>query len=298
MDSTGTLSDFHPVVRDWFERTYGAPTPPQTLGWPSISSGKHTLILAPTGSGKTLAAFLWAINHLVEQHLEGTLPPGVRILYVSPLKALNNDIERNLEGPLEGIGHAASEAGLKLPAIRTAVRTGDTTQSRRAAMQRNPPEILITTPESLYLMLTSVRSRGMFRTVQYVIVDEIHAVCGNKRGVHLSLSLERLQEVAEQEFIRIGLSATQRPLDRIAAFLGGAHREGNALVPRPVCIIDAGHKKSMDVQVECAPPDFSLLTQEGSGRWCSPRYSRLSKFTERHSYSSTTDGWRNGSRRL
>ena len=263
MDSTGTLSDFHPVVRDWFERTYGAPTPPQTLGWPSISSGKHTLILAPTGSGKTLAAFLWAINHLVEQHLEGTLPPGVRILYVSPLKALNNDIERNLEGPLEGIRHAASEAGLKLPAIRTAVRTGDTTQSRRAAMQRNPPEILITTPESLYLMLTSVRSRGMFRTVQYVIVDEIHAVCGNKRGVHLSLSLERLQEVAEQEFIRIGLSATQRPLDRIAAFLGGAHREGNALVPRPVCIIDAGHKKSMDVQVECAPPDFSLLTQEG-----------------------------------
>ncbi|HEX7574598.1 MAG TPA: DEAD/DEAH box helicase, partial [Bacteroidota bacterium] len=263
MDSTGTLSDFHPAVRDWFRRTYGAPTPPQTLGWPSISSGKHTLILAPTGSGKTLAAFLWAINHLVEQHLEGTLLPGVRILYVSPLKALNNDIERNLEGPLAGIRHAASEAGLNLPAIRTGVRTGDTTQSRRAAMQRNPPDILITTPESLYLMLTSVRSRGMFRTVQYVIVDEIHAVCGNKRGVHLSLSLERLQEVAEQEFVRIGLSATQRPLDRIAAFLGGVRREGSAFVPRPVCIIDAGHKKSMDVQVECAPPDFSLLTQEG-----------------------------------
>jgi ATP-dependent Lhr-like helicase len=263
MDSTGTLNDFHPVVRDWFERTYGTPTPPQTLGWPSISSGKHTLILAPTGSGKTLAAFLWAINHLVEQHLEGTLPPGVRILYVSPLKALNNDIERNLEGPLSGIRHAASEAGLNLPSIRTGVRTGDTTQSRRAAMQRNPPDILITTPESLYLMLTSGRSRGMFRTVQYVIVDEIHAVCGNKRGVHLSLSLERLQEVAEQEFVRIGLSATQRPLDRIAAFLGGVGREGSAFVPRAVAIIDAGHRKTMDVQVECAPPDFSLLTQEG-----------------------------------
>ncbi len=263
MDSTGILNDFHPAVRNWFQRTYGAPTPPQTLGWPSISSGKNTLILAPTGSGKTLAAFLWAINHLVEQHLEGTLPPGVRILYVSPLKALNNDIERNLEGPLEGIGQAAAEAGLKLPAIRTGVRTGDTTQSRRAAMQRHPPDILITTPESLYLMLTSRRSRGMFRTVQYVIVDEIHAVCGNKRGVHLSLSLERLQEVAEQEFIRIGLSATQRPLERIAAFLGGMHREGGAFVPREVCIIDAGHRKTMDVQVECAAPDFSLLTQEG-----------------------------------
>jgi ATP-dependent Lhr-like helicase len=263
MDPTDTLNEFHPVVRDWFERTYGAPTPPQTLGWPSISAGKHTLILAPTGSGKTLAAFLWAINHLVEQHLRESLPNGVRILYVSPLKALNNDIERNLEGPLAGIRRTASEAGLNLPAIRAGVRTGDTPQSRRAAMQRNPPDILITTPESLYLMLTSARSRRMFRTVQYVIVDEIHAVCGNKRGVHLSLSLERLQEVAEQEFVRIGLSATQRPLDRIAAFLGGLRREGSTFVPRQVSIIDAGHRKTMDVQVECAPPDFSLLTQEG-----------------------------------
>jgi len=263
MDQQGTLADFHPAVRDWFVHTYGSPTPPQTLGWPSISSGKNTLILAPTGSGKTLAAFLWAINHLVEQHLSEKLPEGVRILYISPLKALNNDIGRNLEGPLEGIRRAAEEAGLNLPPIRTGIRTGDTPQTARAAMLRKPPDILITTPESLYLMLTSGRARGMFRTVQYVIVDEIHAICGNKRGVHLSLSLERLQEAAEQEFVRIGLSATQRPLERIAAFLGGLSAEGGSFVPRPVNIIDAGHRKTMDVRVECAPSDFSLLTPEG-----------------------------------
>ena len=263
MDTPSPLADFHPAVRSWFAKTYGTPTPPQVLGWPSISAGSNTLILAPTGSGKTLAAFLWAINHLVEQHLAETLPEGVRILYVSPLKALNNDIERNLEGPLEGIRRSAAESGLRLPQIRTAVRTGDTPQSRRNAMQKHPPDILITTPESLYLMLTSARSRPMFRTVQYVIVDEIHALCGNKRGVHLSLSLERLQEVAEQEFVRIGLSATQRPLERIASFLGGLRRDGEMFIPRPVSIIDAGHKKSMDLRVECAAPDFSLLTPDG-----------------------------------
>ena len=263
MDTAQIMSDFHPLVRDWFERTYGRPTPAQALGWPSISSGKHTLILAPTGSGKTLAAFLWAINHLFEERLAGDVPPGVGILYISPLKALNNDVERNLEGPLEAIRRAASEAGLQAPVIRTAVRTGDTPQARRASMLKHPPDILITTPESLYLMLTSRNARPMFRTVRFVIVDEIHALCGNKRGVHLSLSLERLQEVALQEFVRIGLSATQRPLEEIAAFLGGLHVEGARLVPRPVAVVDAGHRKSMDISVECAPPDFSLLTQEG-----------------------------------
>ncbi|HUI08768.1 MAG TPA: crosslink repair DNA glycosylase YcaQ family protein [Bacteroidota bacterium] len=257
------MSDFHPVIRDWFLRTYGEPTPAQTLGWPSISSGQHTLILAPTGSGKTLAAFLWAINHIFEERLAGDVPPGVGILYISPLKALNNDVDRNLAGPLESIRRAAAEAGLRAPAIRSAVRTGDTPQAQRASMMKHPPDILITTPESLYLMLTSRGARPMFRTVRYVIVDEIHALCGNKRGVHLSLSLERLQEVALQEFIRIGLSATQRPLDEIAAFLGGLHAEGGRLAPRPVSVIDAGHRKSMDISVECAPPDFSLLTQEG-----------------------------------
>lgn len=256
------LTDFHPIVRRWFEKTFGEPSPPQVKGWPSISSGNNTLILAPTGSGKTLAAFLWAINHLVEQHLAEELPPGVRILYVSPLKALNNDIQRNLELPLAGIRNEAAAEGLKLPTITTAVRTGDTPQHRRAAMIRTPPDILITTPESLYLMLTSKQARKIFATVQYVILDEIHSVCNNKRGVHLSLTLERLQRVAGQEFVRIGLSATQRPLEDIAAFLGGQMRDGDALTPRRVNIVDAGQKKQMDLMVHCAPPDFSDLPAE------------------------------------
>jgi len=260
-DATPTgepLLEFHPVVRRWFTNAYGTPSPPQRMGWPTISSGKNTLILAPTGSGKTLAAFLWAINHLVEQHILEELTPGVRILYVSPLKALNNDIERNLVAPLKGIREEAIAEGIRLPIIRTAVRTGDTPQSKRAAMIKHPPDILITTPESLYLLLTSRDARRMLRTVQYAIVDEIHSLCGNKRGVHLSLSLERLQAVAEQEFVRIGLSATQRPLDRIAAFLGGQEWDGKSLKPREVAIIDAGQRKEMDLKVICAPPDFSL----------------------------------------
>jgi ATP-dependent Lhr-like helicase len=256
------LDDFHPTVRRWFASTYGAPSPPQLLGWPSISAGKNTLILAPTGSGKTLAAFLWAINHLVEQRLAGDTDPGIRVLYVSPLKALNNDIERNLEKPLAGIQEEARREGLNLPPLRAAVRTGDTPQHRRAAMLRHPPDILITTPESLYLMLTSRQARKLFATVRFLIVDEIHSLCGNKRGVHLSLTLERLQAVARQEIVRIGLSATQKPLDRIASFLGGlAWREGR-LLPRPVTIVDTGERKNMDLRVQCAAPDFSLLTAD------------------------------------
>jgi ATP-dependent Lhr-like helicase len=260
-----SLQDFHPIVRQWFVRTYGNPTPPQTLGWPSIAEGNNTLILAPTGSGKTMAAFLWAINHLIEQHLREELPAGVRILYVSPLKALNNDIERNLEAPLQALREEAKRAGLRLPVIRAAVRTGDTPQSKRAAMLKHPPDILITTPESLYLMLTSKQARKMFRTVQYLIVDEIHSLCGNKRGVHLSLTLERLQEIAEQELVRIGLSATQRPLETIAAYLGGLEYSADnpaAPRPRPVNIVDAGRKKEMDLRVDCPVSDFSLLPQE------------------------------------
>jgi len=263
MTPESVLNDFHPIVRGWFTRTFGTPSPPQVLGWPSIASGAHTLILAPTGSGKTLAAFLWAINHLLEQHLRESLTPGVRILYVSPLKALNNDIQRNLDGPLDGILREAHAANVSLRPIRTAVRTGDTPQAERVRMAKSPPDILITTPESLYLMLTSARSRAVFRTVQYVIVDEIHSVCSNKRGVHLSLSLERLQEIADGEFIRIGLSATQRPLERIAAFLGGMHWKDGQLQARQVRIIDAGHRKQMDLSVECAPADFSMMVQEG-----------------------------------
>jgi ATP-dependent helicase Lhr and Lhr-like helicase len=265
MNAGDPLDDFHPLVRRWFRRVYGEPSPPQRLGWPHIAAGHNTLILAPTGSGKTLAAFLWAINHVVEQQLEAPLPPGVRILYISPLKALNNDIARNLEVPLAGLQEEARMAGTTFPPLRTAVRTGDTPAHQRRAMITAPPAILITTPESLYLMLTSPVARSIFRTLQYVIVDEIHAVCGNKRGVHLSLSLERLQEVADQEFVRVGLSATQRPLERIAEFLGGFtpdREKGEGYLPRPVTIVDAGRRKEMDLRVVCAPDDFSLLPQD------------------------------------
>jgi ATP-dependent helicase Lhr and Lhr-like helicase len=264
MPEASILDDFHPIVREWFLQTYGRPSPPQELGWPSIASGANTLILAPTGSGKTLTAFLWAINHLIEQHLHESLDPGIRILYISPLKALNNDIRRNLEAPLAGIEAGAKRMGINIPPIRTAVRTGDTSTAARASMLRHPPDILITTPESLYLMLTSPKARKLFLPVQYVIVDEIHALCGNKRGVHLSLSLERLQELAPQEFVRIGLSATQRPLDKVAAFLGGYDARNTGVEPRPVNIIDAGHKKEMDLSVVCAVEDFTLLPSEGA----------------------------------
>ena len=261
------LDDFHPLVREWFLLQYAAPTPPQELGWPHIAAGHNTLILAPTGSGKTLASFLWTINHLVDQYSRESVEPGIRVLYVSPLKALNNDIERNLRSPLAGIHALAQQRGVIIPEIRAAVRTGDTPTSERQAMIRRPPDILITTPESLYLMLTSSKQRGLFRHVQYVIIDEIHSICGNKRGVHLSLSLERLQEIAEQEFVRIGLSATQRPLETVAAYLGGLTREHDGeFSPRPVDIVDAGQKKSMDIRVVCPVPDFSLLPRRAPGR--------------------------------
>ncbi|MDH4070192.1 MAG: DEAD/DEAH box helicase, partial [Ignavibacteria bacterium] len=257
-----SLAHFHPVVRTWFVEKFREPSPPQRLGWPGIIRGEHTLLLAPTGSGKTLAAFLWTINHLLEQHINGDVRHGVQVLYVSPLKALNNDIHRNLEGPLEEILLRSQEAGFSLPPIRAAVRTGDTSQSERRRMLTNPPEILITTPESLYLMLTSRRAIPMFRAVQYVIIDEVHSLCGNKRGVHLSLSLERLDRIAEQEFVRIGLSATQRPLEEIARYLGGQIWEGNTCIPRPVTIVDAGRKKEMDLRVNSPVPDFSSLPRD------------------------------------
>jgi ATP-dependent Lhr-like helicase len=222
------LDAFLIPVRAWFSETFGNPTRPQALGWPHIQAGEHTLILAPTGSGKTLAAFLWGINRLYEELAateEATRPAsdgqGVRILYVSPLKALNNDIERNLRFPLTGIRSVAKRQGSPLPHLRCAVRTGDTSGSARASMVRNPPHILITTPESLYLILTSPKAREMLRTVHTFILDEIHTLCGNKRGAHLALSLERLEHLASGPIQRIGLSATQRPLEEVARFLGG-----------------------------------------------------------------------------
>ncbi len=198
-------SHFHPITQRWFSENLGEPTAAQRLGWASIREGKHTLIAAPTGSGKTLAAFLTALDDLFQEGLRAPLPDEVRVVYVSPLKALSADIHKNLAEPRREIHRLAAEMGLDAPRITAAVRTGDTTQAERAAMLRRPPHILVTTPESLYLLLTAERSRDLLRTVRTVIVDEIHAVIGTRRGAHLALSLERLQQVAEQPLLRIGL---------------------------------------------------------------------------------------------
>src|SRR6476660_27091 len=218
------LAAFSAPTRAWFERTFDAPTPPQELGWPAIASGRHVLIQAPTGSGKTLAAFLSAIDRLT-----ATPGHGIRLLYVSPLKALNYAVERNLRGPLAGL---QSE-------LRVAVRTGDTPQKERAAMLREPPDILITTPESLFLLLTS-RARELLRSVDTLILDEVHAVAGTKRGAHLALSVERLEALAAHPPQRIGLSATQRPLGEIGKFVSGG---------RPIELVDAGVAKELDLEV-------------------------------------------------
>src|SRR5579872_2392947 len=236
------LDGFHVPVRAWFAANFEAPTRPQQMGWPVIQSGRHTLLLSPTGSGKTLAAFLAAIDRVMFE----APPPRdrrCRVLYISPLKALAVDVEKNLREPLRGIAHAAArmEAPVHLPEI--ALRTGDTPAKERAAFVRRPTDFLITTPESLFLMLTS-EARERLRSVQCVIVDEIHSMVGTKRGSHLALSLERLAEITHAPFQRIGLSATQRPLDEVARFLGG-FEEGE----RPVSIVDAGSGKRLDIRV-------------------------------------------------
>ncbi len=243
-----SLAGFHPAVATWFERTFGEPTPPQVEGWPAIREGRHTLIASPTGSGKTLAAFLCAIDELVQRGLRGGLDDVVSVLYISPLKALSNDIEKNLQAPLEGIRGTLEELGYRDIDIRTAVRTGDTPSHKRAKMVRKPPHIFVTTPESLYILLTSEGGRRMLSHVRTVIVDEIHAVVTNKRGAHLALSLERLQELVGRDITRIGLSATQNPIEDVARFLVGAGGESGA---EHVCrIVDVGHQREMDVAME------------------------------------------------
>ena len=260
------LAPFAPWVRDWFRQRFERPTAAQTLGWPPIIAGEHVLLLAPTGSGKTLAAFLWGIDSIYRELREGPAADGVRLLYVSPLKALSNDIERNLRDPLAGVKSAARRLGEDLPPLHTAVRTGDTPSSARARMARRPPHILITTPESLYLLLASKHAPTVFRGLHTVIVDEIHSLAGNKRGVHLALSLERLEHVAGRPVQRVGLSATQRPLEEVARFLGGQCWSGDAdarrLDPRPVTIVDAGSDKRLDVEVVTVVPDFAELRGE------------------------------------
>jgi hypothetical protein len=216
------LARFHPAVQRWFSDTLGTPTPAQTQGWAAIRERKHTLIAAPTGSGKTLAAFLTALDDLFVEGLEAPLPDEVRVVYVSPLKALSADIHKNLAEPRKGIRRVAEELGIEAPRITAAVRTGDTTQSERAAMLRRPPHILVTTPESLYLLLTAEKSREMLKTARTVIVDEIHAVIGTRRGAHLAVTLERLQEVANAPLLRLGLSATQKPIEEVARYLAGS----------------------------------------------------------------------------
>lgn len=249
---TRALSHFLPAVRNWFASEIGEPSPPQVQAWPHIAEHKNVLIHAPTGSGKTLAAFLSAIDRLFSTTKPNQRRTGVETLYISPLKALNNDIERNLRQPLNGIREAAARLGEELPEITAEVRTGDTPQSARARMVRRPPHILITTPESLYLVLTSPQARNMLREVKTVIVDEIHSISGTKRGVHLSLSLERLEQLSPG-FQRIGLSATQKPLEEVAKFLGGQHvtetPDGLTVEPRPVTIVDAQFEKKLEVDV-------------------------------------------------
>ncbi len=253
------LRRFHPAVREWFTETLGTPSDPQRAGWPAIASGEHTLILAPTGTGKTLAAFLWELNALIVEGLEEPLANGIHLLYISPLKALNNDIRRNLENPLAALHRRFEKEGIKFPELRVAVRTGDTPASARARMLRKSPHILITTPESLNIMLTSVRGRGMFATTRAVIVDEIHALAGSKRGAHLVVTLERLEELVEKTPQRIGLSATQRPLDEIARFLGGKSTGGEESQFRPVRIVNCGLTKRMELQVESPVPDLGKV---------------------------------------
>ncbi|MGH8931664.1 MAG: DEAD/DEAH box helicase, partial [Egibacteraceae bacterium] len=239
------LAGFHPAVRTWFEARFPqGPTEPQVGGWPAIAAGRDTLISAPTGSGKTLAAFLVCIDRLYRAAERGEdIEGSAQVVYVSPLKALAVDIQQNLEGPLAEIAQVAAEQGLTAPHVRVGVRTGDTPASVRAAMTKYPPNFLITTPESLYLLLTAERSRAVLGSVDVVIVDEIHAAARDKRGSHLALSLERLEHVCERRPQRIGLSATQRPIERIGRFLVGAGR--------PMCaIVDTGHQRDLDLRVE------------------------------------------------
>src|SRR4030095_3924846 len=239
------LCSFHPIVSPWFSETLGAPTVAQEKGWAAIRERRHALIAAPTGSGKTLAAFLTALDDLVQEGLRSSLPDEVRVVYVSPLKALSADIHKNLAEPRRGILNLAHAAGVPLPPITAAVRTGDTSASERTGMLRTPPHILVTTPESLYLLLTSDRSRALLRTVRTVIVDEIHAVIGPRRGAHLALSLERLQQVAEGPLLRIGLSATQKPVEEVARFLvGNDDSRGGST------IVDEGHRRTLDLALE------------------------------------------------
>ncbi len=288
----------HPVTAEWFLNKFGSPTEPQTAGWPAIVAGQSTLISAPTGSGKTLAAFLVAIDNLLRQSIQGRLLPHTQVVYISPLKALSNDIQKNLEDPLGEIQQLALARGYLSPQIRTAVRTGDTLAKDRAAMLRHPPHILVTTPESLYILLTAAKPRELLRRVHTVIVDEIHAVAGNKRGTHLSLSLERLEALVCNENVcgenplstnlitssfltglqhppqRIGLSATQNPISLVADFLTGSHPSRP-----PATVIQVGQRRHLDLAIEVPSEELGSLTS--TAMW-QEIFDKLAAHTEHH----------------
>src|SRR5271155_2982919 len=263
---------FHPAVAAWFGGRFSAPTPTQAKAWPAIKAGRDVLIAAPTGSGKTLSAFLAAIDQLVRRGLEGALPDETQVVYVSPLKALSNDIQKNLEAPLAGIREALRAQGLPDVEIRAWVRTGDTPSSERSRMSRRPPHIVVTTPESLYILLGSESGRKMLATTRAVIVDEIHALAPNKRGAHLALSLERLQNLCGGKLQRIGLSATQKPIETVARFLVGA---GAADCE----IVDAGHIPGRDLALEV--PSSPLEAVMSAEVWTQV-YERIATLAQEH----------------
>src|SRR5438046_1547714 len=272
-------TEFHPAVARWFARTFAAPTPAQRAAWPVIAARRHVLIAARTGSGKTLAAFLAAIDELVRTGLTaGALPDETLVVYVSPLKALSNDIQRNLEAPLAGIRGQLAALGLPEIEIRTFVRTGDTPQHERARSAKRPPHIVVTTPESLYILLGSESGRRMLASTRTVIVDEIHAMVGSKRGVHLALSLERLASLAGRRLTRVGLSATQKPVEEVARFLVG-RRHLLADGAADCTIIDSGHVRERDLELEIPALPLEAVM---SGEVWTQIYDRLAELVSEH----------------
>lgn len=274
--SEPVLDAFHPAVSAWFRTTFPAVTAAQAQAWPLIKRRQSTLIAAPTGSGKTLTAFLAVIDDLVHQGLEagGQLPDQTFVVYVSPLKALSNDIQINLQNPLAGITDQLVQLGLPELRISTAVRTGDTPQKDRTAMRKTAPHILVTTPESLYVLLGSDSGRRMLSSTQTVIIDEIHAIAASKRGSHLALSLERLQALCEKPLLRVGLSATQKPIERVSRFLVGSDP-----VSRPCAIVDIGHARPRDLAIEVPPVPLTAVMANDVWQLV---YDRLAELAREH----------------